>query len=511
MGSSETRMTNIVLVEPTNADEMNPSLQLRGNTLEPYAIESIASYLEHAGFNNVHVLQQYLLSDDDLLRQIAEIHPGVVGFSVLSRDYQRALKLARELKQQSPAVFIVFGGYHPTLNIHDTLSNDCVDFVVVGEGEITFRDLCLSLIKHDGGLENIPGIAYKKNADITINPPRKRFADLDSLPLAKRNTELLQRSRNWNLAYPAPLNQRAVAQIGFSRGCPFQCSFCVSPLLWCKGTDPAGVGAVTYRSARQVVEEIKMLKEQYGVNFIYFNDLTINASEERLRELCRTMIEHGLHDSKHDTSGPDDIQKNIHWFCLAKIGMSAELASLMAQAGCSKIGFGIESFYKQGQREMRKPYKGYEEIKETLENTDAAGIINRGYIILGWPHETEESITATIDGLLSTKVDQIRVAYFTPFPGTDLYAEYKKNYLLMEENYSKFDGDTPVVKCEQLTKNDLIAARKRIITSFYNSPLYHQRCRDKIRRFPRLRESYRSFAEELFDLSKGTINLKGVL
>ncbi len=509
--NNTTHLSNIgiVLVEPTDKELMSPSL-LKGNTLEPYAIESIGAYLLQHGLNNIHIVQQYSSTDEELLQEIIKINPLIVGFSVLSCNYLRAITIASKIKKHLPIVYIVFGGYHPALNIQEVLQNACIDFVVFGEGEITFCELATSIIYKTIDYCQIAGLAYKEGSTIVINKPKYRIDNLDNLPFAIRNKEFLNRSRNWNLSYPSPLKQTAVAQINYSRGCPFQCSFCASPTLWSKTTDSNMSGAITYRSVNNVIDEIKDLKKRFGVNFIYFNDLTMNASDRHLRELCDAIISSGLHNPNFDTDEEADCKNNIHWFCLAKIGLSANMAELMAKAGCSKIGFGIESFYKTGYSEMQKPFKNFTDIKETLEHTDAVGIINRVYIVLGWPNETLKSIEATIEGLLSTKVDQIRVAYFTPFPGTILYTECKEKNILLENDYSEYDGDTPVVKCANITPQELRECRKKIINSFYNNPVYIKRCKDKIQRFPRLHASYKSFANELFGFSNGTINIKDI-
>lgn len=508
---SITNNSNIILVEPTNVKFMSPSLLLRGNTLEPYAIESIGAYLLDNGYNNIHIIQQYSLTDEELIQKIIAVAPLIVGFSVLSCDYSRILSIASKIKNRLPKVYIVFGGYHPTLNIQETLENDCVDFVVFGEGEITFYELVSAIIHKSRDYDQIDGLAYKKDSKIIVNKPRCRINNLDVLPSTIRYKEILTRSRNWNLSYPSPSEQTGVAQISFSRGCPFHCSFCASPLLWNKASSREKHSPITFRSAGNVIDELKVLKNKFKMNFIYFNDLTINASERRLQELCEAIIESGLHNPELDANREIDVRDNIHWFCLAKIGLSAETSELMAKAGCSKIGFGIESFYKDGYTEMHKPYKGFNDIKATLGYTDSVGIINRAYIILGWQNETLDSIQATIEGLLSTKVDQIRVAYFTPFPGTELYNELKNKNLLIERDYSKFDGDSPVVKCLNISTQDLVESRTKIIKSFYNSPVYLERCKNKIKRFPRLYNSYKHFADELFELSHGEINLKEAL
>jgi anaerobic magnesium-protoporphyrin IX monomethyl ester cyclase len=485
---------------------------MRGNTLEPYAIESIGAYLKADGFEYIHILQQFSLSDDDLTKQIIKLKPVIVGFTVLSCDYFRVLSITKTIKEHVPETKIVFGGYHPTLNTHESLEkNEHVDFVVFGEGEATFCELAHAVIYGNIEYGKIPGLAYRKASKVHVNPARCRIAKLDNLPYALRDREILKRSKQWNLSYPPPSKQTGVAQVSYSRGCLFQCNFCVSPFLWSKNTDSEESGPMTYRSTDNLISEMREVQKQYDVNFFYFNDLTINASEEKLISLCNAIISSGLHDPDLDSEKHADINRNIHWFCLAKIGISANMAQLMAKAGCSKIGFGIESFYQKGQIEMSKPYKGFSNIKDTLEHTDSVGIINRAYVVLGWENETEESINATIDGLLATKVDQIRIAYFTPFPGSLLFEDYKNRQLLIETDYTKFDGDTPVVKCNHISTEELIEARKKIIKSFYTSQVYIDRCKDKIRRFPRLKESYLDFAREIYDLSKGNIDLKEAL
>jgi len=501
----------IVLVEPTNTKLMSPSLILRGNTLEPYAIESIGAYSSHNGFDNIHIIQQYSLSDEELIQEILTHSPLVVGFSVLTCDYSRIVEIASKIKTCIPNVYIVLGGYHPTLNIEDTLQNKCIDFVVFGEGEITFCELINTIIHKDNGYSQIDGLAYKIDSKVIVNRPRARIKNPDDLPPILRNEKLLKRSRNWNLPYPSPLEQMGVAQISFSRGCLFNCNFCISPTLWNEATFLENNNTITYRSVDNVIDEIKNVKNRFKINFIYFNDLTINNSESRLQSLCKAITENGLHNPYLDVNRESDVKDNIHWFCLAKIGLTAETAGLMAKAGCSKIGFGVESFYKKGHTEMHKPFKGFTDIKETLEHTDSVGIINRVYIILGVQNETLESIQATIDGLLSTKVDQIRIAYFTPFPGSELYNEYKDKDLLIEDDLAKFDGDTPVVKCSYMSTQELVESRKKIVDSFYSSPIFIERCSDKIKRFPRLYNSYKYFVNELFELSNGEINIRKIL
>lgn len=497
---------NVVLLEPTDKDIMTRSLELRGNTLEPYAIESIGAYVRTNIPNiTVNIVQQYNLNDIQLIDSIADFKPDILGISPLTSSIDRAYVIARELKNRFSSLKVVFGGQHASLVPEEVAQNLAVDFVVMGEGELTFAELLYHLISGTPSLENINGLCFRGSNNIIVrNAPRARVANLDSLPYPIRVPEILKRSRNWNLAFPAPDMQTGVAQINFSRGCPYSCSFCVSPVLWSQSTDASEGKGMTFRSPKSVTNEIKQIKQEHNINFFYFNDVTFNQSPRRMRELCNQIISDGLHEPGEEND-PTHIDKHIHWFCLAKIGVNPADAKLLADAGCVKMGFGIESFDENTLGSFHKSFNNGPSIEETLSATDAVGIFNRVYIIIGSPNESVSHFEMLREKLLAMPVDQIRVAFLATYPNTPLYNRWKG--LLTSNNYAEYTEDIPILKCENISHPELFVQRRKLIRDFYTSKEYHARMLSKIERFPHLRHSYEHFLQELREVSKGEINI----
>lgn len=496
----------IVLIEPTDAAEMAPSLLTKGNTLEPYALECLGALLEENGYNVV-LIQQDRLSDVELVNSVFREAPICVGITVLTHRLEFILQLCHSIKKHNPNIKIILGGQHPSL-APELVLHAAVDFMVLGEGELTFLEL-VRLIQRDAfhAISSLEGVAYKSKNVVIVNKRRNRINDIDSLPRPLRFEKYLLKSRSWNLTYPSPDKQIGVAQITYSRGCKNECFFCASPIVWNKRSE-SGNNKVVYRKPLSVVKEIAAIKNKYGVNYFYFTDLTFNENADKTYELCSEIINNDLHIHSEEVAS-EHLNNSIHWFCMVKVGLSKELARSMVLAGCTKIGIGIESFNQSIKTIYRKPYKGHKEIEETLKNSDAVGIINRCYLIIGSPYETHNSIEETIEYLKKFKVDQIRIAYLTPYPGTPLYEKHKDHLITNDLTY--FDGEHPVIRPYSLSLNELANLRERISHEFYTSAEYVKRCADKISRFPWLEPSYRYFFKDLFVKSKGLIDIENAV
>lgn len=499
--------SKVILIEPLDFNDLRPGLFTRGNALEPYALECLASVLEEHNYE-VDVLQQGSSSITDLIAIVAESRPFCVGLSVMTHTSEKSIQIARAIKRVVPHAYIVVGGQHPSL-VPEYVLEESIDYAVLGEGEDTLPDLLSCLEgRSKRSVLDVPGIAFRgEDGQLVLTKVRPRICDLDSLPPPKRYASYLRAARSWNLTYPPPSGQVAVAQVSYSRGCRFRCTFCVSPRLWDGRHDVTSAAqSVTYRSARSVAKEVRRLHDEFGVNFLYFTDLTFNADLEKVRELCRAFIDEGLHNSPE--SSPGHLWDSVHWFALLKVGIDEETACLMAKAGCSKIGMGVESFDAALVHTFKKPYRGLDILSRSLIATDSAGIINRGLLIIGAPDETEESIERTINGLKTFLVDQVRVAFLTPYPNTPAHAQFAGQ--VMTNDYSLYDEEHPVIEGRFLTVQALRKARERIVNDFYGSTEYRERCRRKLDRFPWLKESYAWYFNDLYNQFNGDVDLRSL-
>jgi radical SAM superfamily enzyme YgiQ (UPF0313 family) len=169
----------------------------------------------------------------------------------------------------------------------------------------------------------------------------------------------------------------------------------------------------------------------------------------------------------------------------------------MKEAGCSKIGWGIESLNKNSLENIKtgQKYK-IDELKEALSLSNYLGIINRGYLMIGYPWETEKDIEKTFKSLKYIPIDELKVAFFTPFPGTPTFQKYKN--LLTTNDPSHFTTDEPVVKVKSIKPRELIKIRRKIVKEFYQSKEYRERMKEKIKKFPYLMKSYNEFFDFLY-------------
>jgi len=492
----------VVVMETIGAESRTTMAFTRGNVLEPYPAECIAGAAEAAGFEAV-VLQRGSLSDEEVLDFIVKHQPVCVGMTVFTYSLSIAQRLATMIKAKLPQTLVVVGGYHPSL-VPSCVSYTDFDFAVIGEGEITFTELLQKALNNEP-MDSVRGIAYMKDGEVIVNAPRERVKDLDTLPKPKRMREYLERARMFNLSYPDPDHQIA-AEIGCSRGCVGRCTFCVSNVM---RDDRHGIQApcemsVSLRSPQSVAQEIRQLHEEFGVNLLYLTDLTFNYNKERVKAICQALINEGLHDADTEMD-PDHVRKSVHWYALVKVGLDQETAQLMAKAGCAKIGTGIESFFEAKAKQYAKPHREIGIVRRSLEAADNAGIINRCLLVFGSPNETWDTVRETIEGLKRFPIDQVRIAFLTPFPGTQIVGEVEDS--IADRNFDHYDTDHPVMT-SNLSPEELVEARKMIGREFYGSREYADRCRNKIARFPWLKESYRWWFEDLYQ--RGIADLRWI-
>ena len=320
---------------------------------------------------------------------ISESSPDLIGFSVMSNNYLSALGLARAVKSLT-SVPIIMGGTHPSIFPEDILKEECVDFVIRGEGEITFIDF-LKHYQKTKVYENIQGLSYKMNNQIMHNAARPFIENIDDLPFPERKLfghYLLRSIRN-----------KPMATLITSRGCPFSCTFCYKDLFGRQ---------YRYRSAENILEELELLIHNYGTHSFYFVDDLFNLRRERTKELCHLILQK---------------QSNIEWQCLSRVDtIDADLLHLMKKAGCEKIHYGIETGDSQIQKRINKGIT-LNDVDKAINLTKEAGIAVKGYFMIGLPGDNEETIQKTLDMARELDFDEVMFSLCTPFPGTEIWRD----------------------------------------------------------------------------------------
>ena len=380
------------------------------NSYPPLGLGYLAAVMEAEG-HEVAIFDLGLEPQTPLeeeVQRIAAFGPELVGMTAMTNNYHSAEATVALLKERLGCT-VVMGGPHATLFRERVAADPNVDYVVFGEGEETLRELVRALVAEgpkpsEGRLAQIQGLCFKSVEGVVCNPARPLIRDLDSLPFPARHLFALSR-------YPlyAPNGERMVTLLS-SRGCPYNCSYCFK-----------GIVGRTYRqrSPENILAEIRSLMERYGYRYFYFIDDLFTIDRRRLSALAEQMIAEGL---------------DIRWQCLARVDrVTPELLKLMYRAGCREVHYGIESGNQAILERIGKEIT-LEQVRRAVAWTAEAGILAKGYFMLGLPGDTEETMAETIRFACELELDQAMFSLTTPFPGTRLWDELVAKHPEVEFN-----------------------------------------------------------------------------
>ena len=300
--------------------------------------------------------------------EIAATQPRVFGISCFRPTRVVSLTLAVVVKTMSPETFIVVGGPESTLCYEEILKCQAIDGVVIGDGEEAFIGL-LDAIEFGHGFSDVPNLIYRsgttvKQSTVTRHSTAKSFVipDFSGLPISEYYT-----------SHP---DDPPIMPILWQRGCTGNCTFCNARKFFPN---------VNARSPESVVDEMRHHYQKYGVKLFEFYDLSLNNYPSELYKLCKLLIA---------------LPERFEWFGMMRFShaLNNDLIKTMAQSGCIRISFGLESGSPNVLKHMRKNYD-MELISNTLRALYQNGIDTHCTIIVGYPTETEEDFQKTIQFL----------------------------------------------------------------------------------------------------------------
>ena len=421
------------------------------NVFEPLGLLYLSAYIKNIDGVQCNVIHQIDQSHDEIIQQIRNERPDIVGFSTLTVTINSVLSITKILKNHLPNLVTILGGDHVTAE-PGVVQHDYVDFAIRGEGELPLAML-VKRLRDEEMTEDIPGLSFYGNNGLVNNPRSKNTINIDQLPLPDRKAQYLKHTRVGGLMNPFMSKQHSVAMVSATRGCPFKCSFCNNKLMWQQNHRS--------REPKMVVDELELLVRKFGTNTIFFSDLTFNASKRYTLELCNALITRDL---------------PVHWYAMCNIHlMDEELSETMARANCSKIGFGIESFIPatmdggKGKISLK-----FEKTNELLKMINANGIFTKGYFIIGFPWETKKMLDLLREKLSHLETHEVRIAYYVPFVGTEGYSMHK--HLIDDWDLDYWSClDRPILTIQHMTKTDIRDQRQKLYDSFYKSPSWRPR------------------------------------
>lgn len=370
-----------------------------GTCLPPLGLLSLGAVLENNGYE-VRVYDSDLRNSniEQLVACVKEYNPDFVGIYCNTSNYHRVVNYASNIKKLKNYP-ICLGGPHPVIEPGEILKNKDIDYIVMGEGELTIIEF-LDSLNNKKDLSLVKGLAYRKpDESVAINPKRELIHDLDTLPMPARHLVDIEKYR------PSPHHYKKLPMTTMivSRGCPFSCLYCASRNVWGRN--------YRARSVPKVIEEIKFLIGRYKIRNINFWDDLWGAKPGWTEEFCKKMIDEKI---------------KISWSCERRVDtVNLDTLNLMKKAGCYSIFYGIESFDQECLDAINKGIK-VEQAQKAMELTKKAGIEVRANFILGLPNETPEKVRAMVKKISKINPDYIKFNILTPYPGTALYQEVKK-------------------------------------------------------------------------------------
>jgi len=375
---------------------------------QPIGLAYLAAVLERAG-HTVEIWDCNIDADKSFKKY------EIIGISIpFSFAATEALKLVRGLKIIFPLSRIIAGGPHATTRWLEIIKLPFIDAVIVGEGE-------------EAILEAVEGKDYYYNKEF-IN-------DLDSLPFPARHLlpldkyfESKGRSRN------AYVYSDRWTSIITSRGCPFRCSFCsVHPLV---GSN------FRFRSARNVVAEIKECYEKYGITHFNIEDDNASLNKKRFLELLALIVLEKIESKMNiSISFPNGLRADT---------LDEQVVEMMRNAGVKRLFVAPESGVERVRKEIVKKNLSNEKIEQAVKLCVKYGITVDASLVIGFPGETKLEMIRTI--LYGMKLKRLGVAKIglhlaTPLPGSPLYQECKEKGYLREGD--AFKTDVPMIDCKE--------------------------------------------------------------
>ncbi len=411
-----------------------------GTTGPPLGLAYLASMVRDE--HDVRIVDS--LAEDYEYEDVREIiktyDPDLIGITSTTSMMPDAYEVARMAREYNENVRIVMGGPHVTFVPERTFDEcPCIDYIVRGEGELTFKELVSSLSAGKDA-SDILGLSINIDGKAKNNPPRPLIKEVDEIPMPAYDLLPMEKYQVDGVRFGTVMT---------SRGCPFNCAFCSSSLQF--GKRWRG------HSDERVIEELKYLHEKYRIREIEFLDDTFTLNRPRAIRITQRIREEGL---------------DISWTASSRVDLfTDEVAKALKSGGCHTVYFGIESGSQKTLDFIGKRITP-EQSMAAVKKARAMKLHALGAFIIGFPDESKEDIKKTIKFSKKVGVDYAQFTIATPYPGTRLWSFGLANKIITTFNWRKYTTLDPVMKLKNFTACQITKMLQWAYISFYLRPVY---------------------------------------
>lgn len=361
--------------------------------IPPITLAYVAAILESSGCRVKLIDASALkLTKGQVVDSLKDFNPDFIGFTSTTVDFHNTLGWINYLKEglNKP---IIAGGVHLAVYPKETLSHQAVDYGVTGEAEETLPEL-LECLTNKGDLSKIKGICYRDNGGIRVTEKRLPVSNLDEYPFPARH--LLPNEKYYSFIS----KKKNFTAMLTSRGCPFHCIFCDSQTV-----------KYRYRSPKNVVDEMQVCHDSYGINEIDIFDALFSVSSDRVMEICRELKSRKL---------------KLKWSFRTRVDLvNEEMLEQLNKSGCVRIHYGIESGDPGILKNISKNVD-ISTVKKIVRLTKQKGIDAFGYFMIGNVGDNEETVKESRKLMLELPFDYIQISPAYAPPNSSLYRQVKE-------------------------------------------------------------------------------------
>lgn len=382
---------------------------------------------------------------DDMQNDLKNINPDIVIMSITTTTLKEDLYAFELAKKNNPNTLTIAQGaffFSATPKDLKTLGDIPLDIAIYGEPETIISSIIDNLTSKNE-LSLVNGIIYKKDSDFIKNTQADFISDLDTIPFPER-------SKMNNALYKRPDTNEPQATIQVSRGCPHQCTYCLTPIISGK--------QFRRRSINNIIKEIKECITKYNIKNFFFRADTFNTDKKWVLDLCNEIKKEKL---------------NIKWVANSRITpIDDDILIAMKNAGCWLIALGIESGSQKTLDKIKKNIT-IPEIESSISLIKKHKIKIYAFFIIGFYWETKEDIQKTTDFALKINCDFYEIHIATPYKKTPLHADMEQKQLVNNSNQigiDYFSGSG--TNSHYISKEEIIYLRKLALRKIYLRPKY---------------------------------------
>lgn len=407
------------------------------------ALGGLAAWVRQHGFQvsflDLHA-ENLLVSQ--AAARIRTFAPHIVAITAKTLGWPAVVELGQFARKVAPEALIVVGGPHLSIYPRESLTWDCFDVAVVGDGEETFLEIC-ERVEAGAAVDDVAGTwVRRKDGEIVANPPRPPVADLDRYPFPAFDLMPMER-------YHALTVLRPMATMVTSRGCPWHCGYCSQVYS----------EKLRFRSPEAVVEEMAWLERNWNVREIIMFDETFTVGKARMRRFTEEVLRRNL-----------KVRFNIR----ARVDtVDEEMLAALKRAGLRSIHMGVEAGTDRLLRIMNKQITRDQALR-AFQMARQAGIETRAYFIIGYPDATHHDVEETIRFARELEADWASFSVATPLPATEMYRVSRERGYIEGDPWLRYtlDGGGPIphLQTETFSAEELRRYRTRAYLEFYLRP-----------------------------------------